>query len=102
MVLVGTFINCFNPKKIFEPVLQNCLNWFHFLFLVGDLLVFLIDCMIFLSPFLDVTRMSMSTVSFLAQIRFFSFLSIECFHLSYDLSGFKSRMNRHLLAVGSL
>ena len=28
----------------------------------------LIDCMIFLSPFLDVTRMSMLTVSFLAQL----------------------------------
>ena len=39
-----------------------------FLILEGDLLVFLIDCMIFLSPFLDVTRMSMSTVSFLAQL----------------------------------
>ena len=34
----------------------------------GNLLVILIDCMIFLSPFLDVTRMSMSTVSFLAQL----------------------------------
>ena len=31
-------------------------------------LVIMIDCMIFLSPFLDVTRMSMSTVSFLAQL----------------------------------
>ena len=31
------------------------------------LLVILIDCMIFLSPFLDVARISMSTVSFLAQ-----------------------------------
>ena len=30
--------------------------------------VILKDCMIFLSPFLDVTRMSMSTVSFLAQL----------------------------------
>ena len=48
--------------------LQNWLNWFHFLFLEGGLLVILIDCMIFLSPFLDVTRMSMSTVSFLAQL----------------------------------
>ena len=38
------------------------------LFLVGVLLVILIDSMIFLSPFLDVTRMSMSTVSFLAQL----------------------------------
>ena len=43
----------------------NWLNWFHFLILEGDLLVILIDCMIFLSPFLDVTRISMSTVSFL-------------------------------------
>ena len=43
-------------------------NWFHFLFLEGGLLVILIDCMIFLSPFLDVKRMSMSTVSFLAQL----------------------------------
>ena len=34
--------------------------------LEGGLLVILIDCMIFLSPFLDVTRMFMSTVSFLA------------------------------------
>ena len=31
----------------------------------GGLLVILLDCIIFLSPFLDVTRMSMSTVSFL-------------------------------------
>ena len=49
-------------------VLQNWLNCFHFLFLEGGLLVILIDCMIFLSPFLDVTRMSMSTVSFLVQL----------------------------------
>ena len=46
----------------------NLLNCFHFLFLEGGLLVILIDCMVFLSPFLDVTRMSMSTVSFLAQL----------------------------------
>ena len=43
-------------------------HWFHFLFLEGGLLVILIDCTIFLSPFLDVTRMSLSTVSFLAQL----------------------------------
>ena len=49
-------------------VLQNWLNWFHFLFLEEGLLVILIDCMIFLPPFLDVTSMSMSTVSFLAQL----------------------------------
>ena len=39
-------------------------------FFEEGLLVILIDGMIFLSPFLDVTRMSMSTVSFLAQLDF--------------------------------
>ena len=34
----------------------------------GSLLIILIHCMIFLSPSLDVTRMSMLTVSFLAQL----------------------------------
>ena len=28
-------------------------------------------------------------------------LSLECFPLTYDLSGFKSRISRHLLTVGS-
>ena len=30
-----------------------------------------------------------------------NYLPIECFPLTYDLSGFKSRINRHLLTVGS-
>ena len=46
----------------------NWLNWFHFLILEGGLLVILIDCMVFLSPLLDVIWMSMSTVSFLAHL----------------------------------
>ena len=46
----------------------NWLNWFHALILKGGLLVIPIDCMIFLSPFLDVTRISMSTVSFLPKL----------------------------------
>ena len=32
--------------------------------------------------------------------RLWNFLPIECFHLTYDLSGFKSRVSRHLLIVG--
>ena len=56
------------PLVTLVDVHLNWLNWFHFLILEGGLLVILIDCMIFLSPFLDVTRMSMSTVSFLAQL----------------------------------
>ena len=49
-------------------VLQNWLNWFHFPFLERCLLIILIDCIIVLSPLLDVTRMSMWTFSFLAQL----------------------------------
>ena len=81
-------------------VFQYWLNWFHFLFLKGGLLVILIDYTIFLSPFLDVTRMSMSMVSFLPQLEWNS-LPIDCFFLTYDLSGFNSKINRHLLTVGS-
>ena len=46
----------------------NWFNWFHFLILEVGLLIILIDFMIFLSQFLDVTRMSTSTVSFLARL----------------------------------
>ena len=46
----------------------NWPNWFHFLTLDVGLLNILIDCMTFSSPFLDITRISMSTVSFLAQL----------------------------------
>ena len=60
--------NVASLSLFYRYVLQNWLNWFHFLFLEGGLLVILIDCMIFLLPFLDVTRMPMSTVSFLARL----------------------------------
>ena len=43
------------------------LNWFNFLILEGVLLVILMD-FLFLSLFLDVTRMLMSTVSFLVHL----------------------------------
>ena len=46
----------------------NWLNWFYFFVLEGGLLVIQIDCLIFLSPFLNVSRMSVSTVSLLAQL----------------------------------
>ena len=65
---------------------------------MGGLLVILIDCMIFLSPFLDVTRMSMPTVCFLIKL---DSGIIECFPLTYDLIGVNSRINTDLLTVGS-
>ena len=40
----------------------NWRNWLHFLIIEGGLLVILMVFMIFLSPFLDATRMSMPTV----------------------------------------
>ena len=83
-------------------VLQNWLNLLNFIFLEGGLLVILIDSMIFLSPFLDVIRMSISTVSFLAQLdRLWNSLPIECFPFTYNPNGFKTRINRHLLIAGS-
>ena len=42
----------------------------------------------------------MSTVSFLEQLDP-GILSVECFPLTFDLSGFESRINRQLLTVGS-
>ena len=79
---------------ILVDVLQNWLNWSHFLFLKESLLVILIDYMIFLPLFLDVSRRSMSTISFLAQLDWNS-LPIECFPLTNDLIG------RHLLPLDS-
>ena len=74
----------------------NRINWFYLLILAAPPLVVLIGCMIFLSPFLDVMRMSMSTVSFSRTPRFWHSLHAECFPLTYDLNSFKSRVNRHL------
>ena len=68
------------------------------LILVGGPPVILIGCVIFLSSFLDVIRMSMSTVSFLAEL---DFLPVECSHLNYDVNGFKCRVNRHLFSLDS-
>ena len=47
----------------------NQFNLSHLLILEGDLLLILIDCVFFLSPFLHFIRMSM-TVSFLAKLDF--------------------------------
>ena len=81
-------------------VLLNWLNWFHFLFLeVGlptsdrlhDFSVFIPRCYtdVYVNSFFPCT----------ARLR--NSLSKECFPLTYDLCGFKSRINGHLLNVGS-
>ena len=54
--------------KYLETFNLNWLDWFNFLILEGGLLVILIDCMIFLSSFLDLTSMSMSAVFFIIEL----------------------------------
>ena len=61
----------------------NWLNWFHFLILEGDLLVILIDCMIFLSPFLDVTRMCLCQQFLSSHSKTLEFFAYRM--LSFDL-----------------
>ena len=51
---------------------------------------------LFLSPLQDVIRVSISTVNL------WNSLSAECFPLTYGLNGFKSRVNRYVLPLGSL
>ena len=78
-----------------------------FLFFLGGLLVILIDCLIFLSPFLYFTKMFMSTVSFLVQLvnRFPVCLIFLCFFFfflfSYAWS--KSQFKKaHVAGLGKL
>ena len=66
----------------------------------GCRLIILIDCMIFPLPFLDFTRMSISSF-FPRPASFRISVCIECFPLTDDLNGCKTRINRHLLTVGS-
>ena len=81
---------------------MNWLNCFYFLISMGDTLAILIGCMIFLSPFLDVIRTSMSAVSFLAQL----YCGILClqnafpWHIEMILKG--QGPGFHSLLVGSL
>ena len=74
-------------------VLENWLNWCYFLFLEGGLLVIVIDCIIFLSPFLDVTRMSMSTVPDTARI----WNSLTSFNFRFSLKRFPVCCNLFVL-----
>ena len=88
------------PPKVFSigvtlvDVHLTWLNWFHFLIFEEGLLVILTDCVIFLSPFLDVIRISIS--SFFSRTARLEFSAYRM-HL-FDL---KTRIDRHLLSVGS-
>ena len=73
-------------------------NWLHLLFLEGGLLVVAIDCMVTIPRcYKDVYVNSF----FLRTARLWNSLPIECFPSTNDLNGFKSRINRRLLCLGS-
>ena len=58
-----TFVENFISASItLVDIHLNLLNWCHFLILTGNPILVLRDCMIFLSPYLDATKMTMSTV----------------------------------------
>ena len=78
----------------------NWLNWFHLLILQRGLFIILVDSMFFLLPFLNVTKMWISSF-FPHTASTWNSLPIECFPSTYHLNGFKSKINRHLLLVGS-
>ena len=70
--------------KYYLDVYLNCLNCFHFLILVAGPLVTQIGCT-FLSAFLDVIRMSMSTCVYVFQLFLNSFpMSILSFYSSFS------------------
>ena len=72
-------------------VYLNWLNCFYFLTWLEDPLTILIGCVIFLSSFLDVIRIAMSAVSFLAQLD----CGILCLQNAFPwLNGFKASSPR--------
>ena len=89
-------------RYYFVDVHPNWLNWFHFLILeegstcysdrLRDFSVTIPECYkdVYVNSFFPCTT------------RLWNYLPIECLPLTYDLSDLKSRINRHLLTVGSL
>ena len=65
---LGHCQNVANFSLFYRYYFGKCSSELAELILEGDLLVILIDCIIFLLPFLGFTRMSMSTVSLLVQL----------------------------------
>ena len=89
------------PLSLFYIFHLNLLNWFHFLILEGGVLIILIDCMIFSVTIPRCYKDVYFNNFFPRSARLWNFLPVERFPLINDLNGFKSRINRHLLTVGS-
>ena len=102
---LGSSLKCSRLKSsvgiTFVGVHMNWPNWFHFVILEGGLLVILYKLHDF-SVTIPICYKDVYANSFFPRTaRLWNFLPIECFPLIYDLNGFKSRFNRHLLTLGS-
>ena len=105
-VFLEPLVHHHNVAKVFSidiilvDVHLKWLNWFHFLILEVGLLIILIDCIIFLSPSLNVTDVYVNSF-FPRTGRLLNILPIDRFPLTYNLNSFMSRIYGHLLTVGS-
>ena len=78
------------------------LNWSHFLFPNGGLIVILTDSIVWF--FVTIPRCYKDIYGnsfFHRTARLWNSLPIECFSLTYDPNGFNFRINTHRLTVGS-
>ena len=89
--------NFFTEHHRATASVDNHLNWLKWFLIPHS------RGIIFLSPFFDVIRMSMSTVSVLAQLDSgWNSVFAKCFPLTYDLNGFQYRVNKRHFSLGSL
>ena len=86
---------------ILVDVHRNWLNWFHFLILERGLFVYSDRLHNFSVTFPRCYKDVYVNSFFPYTARPWNSLSIEHFPLKYDLNGFKSRIDRHLLTLGS-
>ena len=93
---LASFKSCIGIPLV--DVLQNCLNWFHFLFFRGRPTHYS-DRLYDFSVTIPRCYKDVYVNSFFP--RLWDSLPIEWFPLTHNLSSFKSRINRHLLTLGS-
>ena len=100
ITLVEMLSGCIHGLSL-DMYIQNWLNWFHFHFSRGRSTRYS-DRLHDFSATIPRCCKDVYVISFFPRTaRLWNSLPIELFPLAYDLSGFKSRLNRHLLTVGS-
>ena len=99
--LIVVYLKALSIVVTLVDVHLSWLNCFHFLILEEGPLAILIDCMIFFVTIARCYKDVYVNSFFPPTARLWNSLPIECFSLTNDLHGFNSRINRHLINVGS-